>query len=309
MKKRFMVSLLVLAAVGMAPAQGMAEQEFTVGICQFSRHESLDAASEGFKAALRERLGDRVDFAEHNANGELALCAAGVNDLVSKQVDLILANATGALQVASNATADIPILGTAVTDYGEDRGANVSGTSDLVEASELAAMIRELFSEENRIGVVYCSAESNSRYQAEALGAELESLGYSWEDYRFVDSSDISSVTMTAAKECDMLYIPTDNTVASNAELIANICVPAGVPVVTGDESTCGICGVAVLAVDYYELGYATGEMAAEILLEEKSIADLPIQYASGFTRKYNEEICLRLGLSVPESFVPLGST
>lgn len=308
MKKRSVAFLPVLAVIvcviAVVPKRG--RPEFTVGICQFSQHESLNAATRGFKAALSEKLGDRVSFEEQNANGDFALCGAGVNDLISKDVDLILANSTNVLQAAANATADIPILGTAVTDYGQDMAENISGTSDMVRADEVAAMIQELFPEERRIGMIYCSSESNSHYQVKALETELGGMEYTCKEYRFVDSSDLSSVTMAAASECDVLYIPTDNTVASNAELIANICIPAGVPVVPGDESTCKICGAAVLAVDYYDLGYTTGEMAAEILADGKKISDLPVRYASSFTRKYNEELCGQLGIRVPETYTVL---
>lgn len=309
MKKRSIAFLLIFAVsicmlVGSAPKKDAAE--FTVGICQFVQHESLNAASLGFKTALMDKLGSRVAFEEKNANGDFSMCTAGINDLLSKDVDLILANSTNALQAAANATADVPVLGTAVTDYGEINGKNISGTSDLVQADALADMFRELFPEADRIGMVYCSAEPNSEYQARTLEAELSEMGYVCEAYRFVDSSDLSSAAAAAASECDVLYIPTDNTVASNAELIANICVPAEVAVVSGDESTCRICGAAVLAVDYYELGYATGEMAAKILTEGKKISDLPIQYASDFTKKYNKEICGQLGIMVPDDYTAL---
>ncbi|MDY3918221.1 MAG: ABC transporter substrate-binding protein [Candidatus Limivivens sp.] len=317
-RKKKETALLLLSACLICSAEAVQAEEapvFTVGICQFTRHDSLDAATRGFKDTLTQELGEQVAFEEKEANGDNHICTILINDLVSREVDLILANSTNALQTAATATTEIPILGTAVTDFetalqqadfeGETEG-NISGVSDLVPPEEQAALIRELFPEGTRVGILYCSSESNSRYQAEAIQELLKEKGYTCESYLFVDSSDLSSVTMTAASECGVLYIPTDNTVASNAGLIANICIPGGVPVITGDESTCRICGIASLSVNYYDLGCATGEMAVQILTGEKAISELPVQFASSFTKTYNPVICEQLGFEVPEDFAPL---
>lgn len=318
MKKRIWIGLLVVALlVGAVVVFTHREntQTFTVGICQFAKHDSLDEAAQGFQAALTDRLGDQVAFEVQNANGDFSVCTSIINDLLSKDVDLLLANSTIALSAASTATADIPILGIAVTDYGtalqmdgagDTLGGNISGTSDLVPVDAQAEMIRELFPDGGKIGMVYCSSEPNSQYQVDAAQAALEAMGYTCVPYAFVDAGTLSDVTAEAAEQCDVLYIPTDNTVAVNAELIANICVPQQVPVITGDESTCRICGVATLSVDYYDLGYATGEMAAEILADGKDISEMPVQYASSFHKKYNGELCRQLGVQVPEGYVAL---
>lgn len=318
MKKKTAAGLaviVVLAGVAGVIARNRTHTEFTVGICQFTQHESLDAATRGFKDALTEALGNQVSFDEQNAQGDYGTCTTAINGFVSKKVDLILANSTNALQTAATATSDIPILGTSITDYGaalqvEDfdgiAGGNISGTSDLAPLKEQAAMLQELFPGAEQVGLLYCSAESNSGYQVDVMQAELAKLGYDCRPYPFSDSNDISTVVMAAASACDVLYVPTDNTAAANAELIANICIPEGIPVVTGEKNTCRICGAATLSIDYYELGYETGEMAVRILTDEENISDMPIRYSKDVKKVYNGEICEELGIKVPEDYEPL---
>ncbi|MCI8317072.1 MAG: ABC transporter substrate-binding protein [Lachnospiraceae bacterium] len=316
MKKQFWTLLpaaaLLAGSLGMA---GSAEETYTIGICQFVQHEALDAATQGFKDALTERLGDQVTFDEQNAQGDAYTCPTIVNGFVSAGVDLILANATPALQAAATATGEIPILGTSVTEYGvaldlDDfdgvAGGNISGTSDLAPLEEQAAMIETLFPDKESVGLLYCSAEPNSQYQVDVVTEELEARGYTCKSYSFSDSNDISSVVTTAASESDVIYIPTDNTAASNAELIGNICGTEDVPIITGEEGPCKICGTATLSISYYDLGYTTGEMAARILIDGEDISQMPIEYAPAFTKKYNKEICERLGVEIPDDYVEL---
>lgn len=317
MKKQIRSALAVSAAAAAIiqfPATAK-EETFTVGVCQFVQHEALDASTRGFQAALAEKLGDRVVIDVENAQGDYAACTSVINGFVSKDVDLILANATAALQAAATATSQIPILGTSVTDYGAalqiddfDGNAiqNVSGTSDLAPLDEQAAMIQELFPDASQVGLLYCSGEPNSQYQIDIVQSELDALGYSCRQYAFSDSNDISAVTQKAAADCDVLYVPTDNTVASNAELIANICIPEQIPVIAGEESTCKNCGVATLSIDYYDLGYTTGEMAARILDEGRNVSEMPIEYAHHFTKRYNASVCEQLGIQVPDDYAPL---
>jgi len=307
-------AVIAAAVIGVTWNKGK-NQDYTVGICQFSQHQSLDAATQGFKDALTEKLGDRVDFREVNAQGDYATCTTVINGLVSEDVDLILANSTAALQTAVTATSEIPILGTSVTEYKTALqlddfdgivGGNISGTSDLAPLNEQAALIKELLPDAQKVGLLYCSAEPNSQYQVDVMKKELENLGYSCTLYGFSDSNDISPVTISAVSECDVIYVPTDNTIASNAELIANICVPDKVPVISAEESTCRICGAATLSIDYYELGYMTGEMAARILADGEDISTMPIEYTDQLTKKYNEAICQELGIEVPEGYTVL---
>nr|WP_326167971.1 ABC transporter substrate-binding protein [uncultured Lachnoclostridium sp.] len=286
---------------------------YTIGICQQMEHAALDAATEGFQDACRELFGeDNVEFDVQNAQGEQTMCSTIVNNFVSSDVDLILANATLPLQTAAQATSDIPILGTSVTDYGSAlgiddwtgaTGVNISGTSDLAPIEEQEDMLLELVPEAKTVGILYCSAESNSKYQAELFEAELEADGISYKEYTAADSNEIQSVTQNAVEECDAIYIPTDNTMASNTQIINNICLPAKIPVIAGEEGICSGCGVATLSISYYDLGYQTGEMAYKILAEGEDIASMEVETAAQVTKKYNPAICEELGITIPEGY------
>lgn len=288
---------------------------YSVGICQLVQHPALDAATEGFQAYLTEKLGDNVKFDLQNASGDSATCATIINQLVSADVDLILANATASLQAASAATSTIPILGTSITDYATaleiddwngTTGTNISGTSDLAPLDEQAAMLHELFPDAKNVGLLYCSAEANSAYQVETVKGYLEELGYAFKAYTFADSNDIASVASKAASECDVIYVPTDNTAASSTEIINNVCLPAGVPIIAGEEGICAGCGVATLSIDYYDIGYKAGEMAYDILVNGRDVKEMPIEFAPKVTKKYNKANCEALGITVPEGYVAI---
>ncbi len=291
-----------------------AEETYHIGILQFIQHAALDAATKGFQDALTEKLGDRVTFDVQNASGEVSNCAIIATSLVSENCDLYLGNATPALQALANATFDKPILGTSITDYATaldidswngTTGYNVSGTSDLAPLDRQAEMIKELFPEAKTVGLLYCSAEANSVYQVVTIRGYLEALGLACTDYSFADSNDLASVVQTAT-ECDVLYIPTDNTCASYVETIANVVLPSKVPVVAGEEGICKGCGVATLSIDYYDLGYATGLMALDILQNGTDTATLPIAYAPNVTKEYNAAIASELGVEVPADYTAI---
>ena len=288
---------------------------YTVGICQLVPHVALDAATQGFKDALEAALPGQVTFSEGVAAGDSATCTPIVTDFVAADVDLIMANATPALQSAAAATADIPILGTSVTEYGVALnienftglvGSNISGTSDLAPLDEQAAMLVEWFPEAKTVGLLYCSAEANSQYQVDMVQQYLEEAGLTCTQYPFSDSNDMAAIAQTAADNSDVIYVPTDNTVASNTGIIDNICRPAGVPVIAGEEGICAGCGVATLSISYYDLGVATGEMAAKILTGEVAVEEMPIGYAATVTPKYNPVICEELGLTAPEGYTAI---
>ena len=313
------------AAADSTPASSTAESEetsaaestdgkvYTVGICQLVQHEALDAATQGFKDALTEKLGeDNVKFDEQNASGDSANCTTIVSGFVSTGVDLILANATAPLQAAAQATADIPVLGTSVTDYATALdisdwtgtvGNNISGTSDLAPLDQQAAMIQEMFPDAKTVGLLYCSAEPNSVYQCDVIEGYLNELGIETTRYAFTDTNDVTSVTQAAAAASDVIYIPTDNTAASNTEAIANVVIPEKVPVVAGEEGICKGCGVATLSISYYDLGYKTGEMAAEILADGADVSTMPVEFAPNVTKKYNAANCEALGITPPDGY------
>jgi len=321
MKKVSRLFALILALVMMfafaACSGGGDKDTYVVGICQLVQHDALDAATQGFMDALKEELGDKVTFDNQNASNDIPMCSTIVGQFVAAEVDLILANATPALQAASAATVDIPILGTSVTEYGVALGienfsgtvgGNISGTSDLAPLDQQAAMVKEWFPDAKNVGLLYCSAEANSQYQVDVVKAELEKLGYTCTLYSFSDSNDLAAVTEAAVAASDVIYVPTDNTVANNTGIIDNICRPAGIPVIAGEEGVCAGCGVATLSISYYDLGYATGKMAAKILTGEADISQMPIEYAPQFTSKYNADICAELGLTPPsDAYVAIG--
>ena len=291
-------------------------QKFTVGICQLVQHAALDAATQGFEDALTAAFGDNVTFDFQNAQGDSATCATIANGFVSSSVDLIMANATPALQAAQAATNTIPVLGTSVTEYGVALGldnfsgtvgGNVSGTSDLAPLDQQAAMIQELFPDAKTVGLLYCSAEPNSVYQCDVIEGYLTQEGYTVARYAFTDTNDVTSVAQTAADNSDVIYIPTDNTAASNTEAIANVVLPAKVPVVAGEEGICNGCGVATLSISYYDLGHATGEMAAKILAEGGDVSTMPVEYAPNVTKKYNAANCEALGITPPDGYEAIG--
>ena len=314
MKK--LVSILLAVLMLLTASAAMADAQYTVGICQLVTHDALDAATQGFMDALNAEMGEGVvEYDLQNAAGDSNTCATIANAFVAADVDLIMANATPALQAATIATADIPILGTSVTEYGVALdidnftglvGTNVSGTSDLAPLDQQADMIMTLFPEAKKVGLLYCSAEANSQYQVDTVKALLEAKGVSAELYPFSDSNDVAAVAQNACDNSDVIYVPTDNTVAANTGIVDNICQPAGVPVVAGEAGICGGCGVATLSISYYDLGVTTGKMAAKILKGEANIAEMPIAYAENFTPQYNPAICEALGVTVPADYVSL---
>jgi putative ABC transport system substrate-binding protein len=289
---------------------------YTIGIVQQLEHPALDAASEGFMDALTELLGEEnVTFDLQNAQGEQANCATISNNFVANNYDLILANATTALQCAGAATSSIPILGTSVTDYAtaldiDDwngaTGRNISGTSDLAPIDQQEAMLKELFPDVQTVGILYCSAEPNSVYQATVFEEALDADGIAYKEYTASDSNDIASVVQSAISEVDVIYIPTDNTMASSTETINNIALPAGIPIIAGEEGICSGCGVATLSISYYDIGYTAGEMAYDILVNGADISTMEIQYAPSVTKEYNADICEKLGITVPDDYVAI---
>ncbi|MDD6872923.1 MAG: ABC transporter substrate-binding protein [Clostridiales bacterium] len=313
--KKFVALLIAALMVLSVPALAESEKTYTVGICQLVQHVALDAATQGFKDALTEKLGDKVKFDEQNASNDSANCITIINGFLAENVDLIMANATAALQAAQAATADTPILGTSVTDYGTAldiadwtgaTGMNISGTSDLAPLDGQAAMLKELFPDAKKVGLIYCSAEANSVYQISVIKGYLTDLGYECAEYAFTDSNDVASVVTNACADSDVLYVPTDNTAASCTEAIRNVIEVEKVPVVAGEEGICKGCGVATLSISYYELGKATGEMAYEILVNGADVSTMDVRFAPTFTKEYNAELCELLGVTVPEDYVAI---
>ena len=298
-------------------SNGSSSKKYTIGICQLMEHEALDAATKGFKDTLTKKLGkDNVEFDEQNAQGESTNCSTICNGFVTSNVDLILANATGALQAATQATADIPILGTSVSDYATalnikdwkgKTGTNVSGTSDLAPIDQQEAILKEIIPNAKKVGILYCSSEPNSAYQSKLMQEALKKDGIAYKEYTAADSNEIQSVTTTACDECDVLYVPTDNTMASSVNTIKNVAIPAGIPMFAGEKGICA-AGVATLSIDYYNLGCQTGEMAYDILKNKKKAGDMEVQFAKKLTKMYNAENAKALNITIPDGYEPIES-
>lgn len=327
MKKRFRVltslalaatMTLGLAGCGDAAAGSGTEsadasgKTYTVGICQLVQHEALDAATQGFKDALTDKLGDNVKFDEQNAAGDASTCSTICTTFVTNDYDLILGNATAALQAAGAATDTIPILGTSITDYATaldmsdwtgTTGKNISGTTDLAPLDEQAKCIKELFPDAKNIGIIYCSSEPNSIYQSTTITTYLEDEGYTVTEYTFSDTNDVAAVTQSACDASDAIYIPTDNTAASCTEAINNVASQAKVPIFAGEEGLAKGCGIATLSISYYDLGYTTGEMAYDILVNGADVSTMEVKTAPKFTKEYLPERADALGITVPDDY------
>ncbi len=309
LKKLISITLILCMIASMAVVFSSCEKEddgkYKIGICQLTPHVALDAATKGFKDAIIAELGEEnVEFVEGNANGEASVCTTIVTDLVNKKVDLILGNATAALQAAVNGTSDIPVLGTSITDYmtalqldsfNGTIGGNVSGTTDLAPLDKQADMILELFPETNKVGLLYCASEPNSEYQVSVVKEYLEGKNIECKKFGYADATEMGSVSAAAAAWADVLYVPTDNLAANSPDAIDGAI--GDTPVIAGESGICSGCGVATLSIDYYELGLATGKMAVKILKGEANISEMPIESASNFEKMYNPEKCQQLGI------------
>jgi putative ABC transport system substrate-binding protein len=288
---------------------------YKVGVCQLVQHEALDAATQGFQDALNDKLGDRVEIDVQNAAGDPATCSTIVNGFVADQVDLIMANATDALQAAQQATTTIPIVATSITDFATalgitdwngTTGMNVTGTSDLAPLDEQANMIKELCPDAKTVGILYSTAEANSVYQAKQVEKTLDDLGLSYKEYTVADTNDIASVTKTACDNSDVIYIPTDNTMASATGTIEPIVTSAKKVVIAGEEGICSGCGVATLSISYYSIGYKAGEMAADILENGTDPSTMEVEFASDLTKKYVADRATALGVTIPDDYTPI---
>lgn len=294
------------------PGADIGDKVYNVGICQLLEHPALDEATKGFKEALVDKLGaDHVKFDEQNAQGEVTNCTTITNNFVAANVDLIMANATPALAAAVSATGTIPIVGTSITsydvafNYSDWRGKNITGASDLAPLDEQEKMLKDIFPDAKKVAILYCSAEPNSKYQADEFGKCLTADGIEFKEFTVADSNEIQAQTQAAVEYADVIYIPTDNTIAGAAETVKNVALPAKVPVVAGEEGICQGCGTVTLSISYHDMGYTAGEMAYEILVNGKKAGDLEVGY-SPVTKKYNKAICDELNITVPSDYTAI---
>lgn len=302
-----------LAACGNKPStpSNPDEKVFQIGIVQLVEHPALDEATRGFKEFLTEKLGDKVQFSVQNAQGEQTNCTTIVNQFVSSKVDLIMANATNAVKAAREATSDIPIVGTSVTDYvssglvasNEAPGANVTGASDMNPVNVQVQLMKTLCPEVKTVGIVINSGEENSAIQAEEAKTAFEAEGFAVKIYSVADTNEIQTVVTAACNEVDAFYEPTDNLIAANVPTMSNITTAAGKPVICGEGGMCESGFLATYAISYYELGRAAGEQAFNILVNGADPATTPIFFfdVSNLSLVINEENAAELGITIPE--------
>lgn len=309
--KKLLSILISLALILSFASCAQETATYKVGICEYTQHSAQSEVVKGFTDYLTEKLGDEISFDFQNASNDSSMATTIMNTFVSNNVDLILADNTQSLQIAANTTFDIPVLGAAITDYNSalgmsPDGINVSGTSDLAPLDMQADMIVELFPEAKTVGLVYCSSEVNSLYQVNLVQERLLEKGIKAVEYSFSDSNDIIFALEKACDEVEVIYLPTDNTLASCIEAVDSICRSAKIPVVTGEKAMCKGAGVATLSIDYYSLGRKTGEMAYKVLTEGADVSNMPIQYDENAVKLYNEEICNEFGITPPEGYLPV---
>lgn len=302
-----------LAACGNKPStpSNPDEKVFQIGIVQLAEHPALDEATRGFKEFLTEKLGDKVQFNVQNAQGEQTNCTTIVNQFVSSKVDLIMANATNAVKAAREATSDIPVVGTSVTDYvfsglvasNEAPGANVTGASDMNPVNVQVQLMKTLCPEVKTVGIVINSGEENSAIQAEEAKTAFEAEGFAVKIYSVADTNEIQTVVTAACNEVDAFYEPTDNLIAANVPTMSNITTAAGKPVICGEGGMCESGFLATYAISYYELGRAAGEQAYNILVNGADPATTPIFFfdVSNLSLVINEENAAELGITIPE--------
>lgn len=284
------------------------DKTYKIGVLQYVQHDALDASNEGFFAALDD-LGVKYDADQQNAAGEASSCQTIAETLVNNGNNLIFAIATPAAQSVAGTTADIPILLTAVTDPAESGlvesndapGGNVTGTSDLTPVTEQIDLLKELIPDAKTVGVLYCSAESNSVLQADMAKEACKAAGLEAADYTVSSSNEIQTVVESMIGKVDAIYAPTDNMIAAGMATVAMIANENKIPVICGEEGMVKEGGLATYGINYYKLGYKTGEMAAKVLTEGADPASMPVEYLSAeeCSLLINKETADTLGIDV----------
>ena len=317
MKKRIAIVLSVILLLVMAAGCGTskADEKILIGVLQIEAHPALDTAYQGFVDALAEAGyvdGENITLDYQNAQGKISNCATIADKFVNDGCDLILAIATPAAQAAANATQDIPILITAVTDpasaqlvqSNEMPGTNVTGTSDLTPVRQQMELIPLLFPEATTVGFLYSSSESNSVFQIDIARGVADNLGLEYQDFTVNNTNDIQQVVTSMIGKVDVVYIPTDNQLAKAISTVSAIATENGLPIIVGEEGMVDGGGLASYSISYYELGKITGTQAVSILKGEGEPATMPIQYQENVTFKYNEEVAEALGVTIPEELL-----
>jgi putative ABC transport system substrate-binding protein len=315
LKRLSAVALAVVMTVSLTACGGEtqeadnADKTYKVGVLQLVEHPALDASNQGFCDVLEE-AGITVEIDQQNAQGEQANCQTIASKFVTDQKDLILAIATPAAQACASETTEIPVLVTAVTDPADAQlvesnelpGGNVSGTSDLTPVADQLKLLQEILPDTKKVGILYCSSESNSVFQANLAKDAAAELGMETIEATVSNSNEIEQVTRDLCGKVDAIYAPTDNMIAAGMATVAMVANELKVPVIVGEEGMCDNGGLATQSISYYELGRKTGEQAVKILKGEATTAEMPIEYVPGDIVTVNEDTAKELGITIPQS-------
>lgn len=318
MNKKILIVLcvmlvLVVAALPLSGCQKSGSDVIKIGVVQLVEHPALDASYNGFVDALKAAGyvdGDNISIDYQNGQGEQANCQTIATQFKNSNVDLVLAIATPAAQAAANVISDIPILITAVTDpvsamlvdsYARP-GGNLSGTSDLTPVREQLELMQQLLPDVKTVAILYTSSETNSVFQANLAKEAAADLGLEIIESTISSSNEIQQVVESVLDSCDAIYIPTDNTFANAMATVTMITEQAGMPVIVGEENMVYGGGLATTGINYYNLGYQTGEMAVRILKDGADPAEMPIEYQKDVSICINTDMAAILGVTIPES-------
>lgn len=311
--KKILVCVMITVMTGMLLAGCGKDKVFKIGVNQLVTHAALDASYQGFVDALAEAGyidGENIKIDYQNAQGDPATANTIATKLVNDNNDLILAIATPSAQAVANATKDIPILITAVTDpegsglvaSNDAPGGNVSGTSDLNPVKQQIDLILKLVPDAKTIAVLYCSSESNSKIQADMALEAAAAAGLEATEATVANSNEIQQVVQSLVGKVDAIYAPTDNTIAAGMPTVAMVANANGLPVICGEEGMVDAGGLATYGIDYYKLGKLTGEQAVKIIKGKAETATMPIEYLPDdqFAFKVNKEVAAQLGIEIP---------
>ena len=314
--KKLLTALILLLILTLALPAAAADKTPLVGILQLVQHPALDAAREGFIKGLADAGftdGDNVKLDYHNGQGSQDIMASIADQFVAAPVDLALAIATPAVQALAGKTESIPILGTAVTDFvqaklvesNEHPGFNVSGTSDMNPVAEQIDLIKRLVPEAKTLGLLYTSSEVNSQIQAALARERAEQLGLKVVEVTVNNTNDVQQAAVNILGQVDVLYIPTDNVVASSIALVVEEALSRKIPIAGSEAAHVHGGGTFTLGIDYFKLGEQTGHMAARILRGEAQVSEMPIERQDQFDHLINKTYMEALGLAIPEDLLP----
>lgn len=296
------------------------QKKFKIGIVQLVEHPALDAAYKGFVDGLKEAGyvdGQNITLNYENAQGEQPNCVTIASKLVNDRSDLILAIATPAAQAVANATKNIPILVTAVTDPADAKlvasntapGGNVTGTSDLTPVDDQMKLIKQILPNAKKVGLLYCSSESNSKFQIEIAKKSAAALGLATVEATVSNSNEIQQVTQSLVGKVDAIYSPTDNMIAAGMATVSMVTQQAKIPVIVGESGMVNKGGLATYGINYYNLGLLTAKQAVKILKDGAKPADMPIEYSKDNTLSINKDAAAKIGVTIPQELLDKASS